>query len=67
MAYGITNILGSFFRTYPLAGSLSRTALQASIGGKTQVVGLLSSGVLVLVVLFAGPLFNDVPNVRDFR
>ncbi len=63
MAYGITNVLSSFFRTYPLASSLSRTALQATMGGKTQVVGLLASGVLILVVLFAGPLFYDVPSV----
>ena len=63
MAYGITNILGSFFTTYPVGASISRTALVASMGGKSQITGLIASAIVLLVILFAGPLFYDVPNV----
>ncbi|KAH9286106.1 Prestin [Echinococcus granulosus] len=62
MAYGITNISGSFFTTYPVGASISRTALVTTMGGKSQIVGLIASIFVLLVVLFAGPLFYDVPN-----
>ncbi|CAL8098852.1 unnamed protein product [Calicophoron daubneyi] len=60
-AYGITNMAGSFFQTYPAAASLSRSAVQVSAGGKTQVATIYSSFLLILVLYFIGPLFHDVP------
>ncbi|KAL5111393.1 Prestin [Taenia crassiceps] len=62
VAYGITNISSSFFTAYPVGASISRTALVATMGGKSQIVGLVASIFVLLVVLFAGPLFYDVPN-----
>ncbi|VDD74838.1 unnamed protein product [Mesocestoides corti] len=64
VAYGMTNVASSFFQTYPLTASISRTALQVTMGSKTQLTGVVSSLVVLMVVLFAGPLFYDVPNVR---
>ncbi|VDK33119.1 unnamed protein product [Taenia asiatica] len=62
VAYGITNISSSFFTAYPVGASISRTALVATMGGKSQIVGLVASIFVLLVVLFAGPLFYHVPN-----
>ncbi|KAM7539906.1 hypothetical protein Aperf_G00000036500 [Anoplocephala perfoliata] len=61
IAFGITNISGSFFSTYPVSGSISRTTLAHSMGGKSQIAGLIASIFVFVVVLFAGPLFYDLP------
>ncbi|VUZ53054.1 unnamed protein product [Hymenolepis diminuta] len=62
MAYGITNAAGSFFTIYPVGSSISRTALVNAMGGKTQLVSLIASIFVLVVVLFAGPLFYHVPS-----
>ncbi|VDN96215.1 unnamed protein product [Rodentolepis nana] len=62
VAYGIINAAGSFFKIYPVGSSISRTALVNSMGGKTQLVGLIASVFVLIVVLFAGPLFYHVPS-----
>ncbi|VDN40897.1 unnamed protein product [Dibothriocephalus latus] len=60
----MTSILSSFFLCFPAAASLSRSALTVSMNGQTQVAGLVGAAVVLIVVLFAGPLFYPVPNVR---
>ena len=57
------NLGGSFFGSFPTAGALSRTVLQDATGGHTQLVGFISSGIVILVILFLGPLFGPLPNV----
>ena len=37
IAYGAGNIFGSFFSCYPFAASVSRSSVQDSAGGRTQV------------------------------
>ena len=37
IATGTANIFGSFFSCYPIAASVSRSSVQDSAGGKTQV------------------------------
>ena len=63
LAYGIMNLGGAFFGSFPTAGALSRTVLQDATGGHTQLVGLFSSGIVILVILFLGFLFGPLPNV----
>jgi len=41
-ALGICNILGSFVRSFPTAGSFSRTAVNSASGVKTPLGGLLT-------------------------
>uniref|UniRef100_A0A1I8FDK8 STAS domain-containing protein n=1 Tax=Macrostomum lignano TaxID=282301 RepID=A0A1I8FDK8_9PLAT len=43
IAYGICNTVGAFFHCWPAGSSLSRSAVQDSMGGKTQVAALVSS------------------------
>ncbi len=59
------NFGGSFFGSFPTAGALSRTVLQDATGGHTQLVGFLSSGIVLIVILFLGFLFRSLPNVRN--
>ena len=41
-ALGFSNILSSFVRSFPNAGSLSRTAVNNTSGVKTPIGGLLT-------------------------
>ncbi|KAK3579410.1 hypothetical protein CHS0354_029718 [Potamilus streckersoni] len=61
VANGICNFVGSFFSCYCCAASLSRSLVQDSAGGKTQVVSLVSSFIVLIVVLYIGPLFESLP------
>jgi MFS superfamily sulfate permease-like transporter len=61
LAYGLSNFVSSFFLCYPAASSLSRSAVQDSMNGKTQLAGLISCCILLLVLLVIGPLFQSVP------
>ena len=65
LAYGVMNVGGSIFGSFPTAGALSRTVLQDATGGHTQLVGFISSGVVIIVILFLGILFGPLPNVRS--
>ncbi|ESO05350.1 hypothetical protein HELRODRAFT_119893, partial [Helobdella robusta] len=62
IAYGISNIVCCNLNSYVSTASLSRSLVQESTGGKTQVAGLVSSSLLLVVLLFIGPLFHDLPN-----
>lgn len=61
LALGAGNVVGSFFSCMPFAASLSRSATQQSVGGRTQMAGLVSSALLVAVVLWIGQLFQPLP------
>ena len=63
IAYGIMNIVGSFFSSFTAAGSLSRSSVQANAGGKTQLVGIISTGIILVVLVALGSLFYALPNV----
>ncbi|KAH9504783.1 hypothetical protein Btru_061948 [Bulinus truncatus] len=62
IAHGMSNFLGSMCSSYCSAASLSRSMIQEGVGGKTQIVGLISSVLVVIVLLALGPMFEDVPN-----
>ncbi|KAM7539654.1 hypothetical protein Aperf_G00000036533 [Anoplocephala perfoliata] len=62
LAYGVTNAAGSFFTSFPVGSSISRTALMNAVGGKSQIVSLIAAVFVLIVILFAGPLFYHVPN-----
>lgn len=61
LAYGMSNIVSSFFQCYPSAGSLSRSVVQEGSGGKTLLVGGFSSIVLGAVIVALTPLFRSLP------
>ncbi|XP_050412379.1 prestin isoform X2 [Patella vulgata] len=62
VAYGACNVVGSFFSSFCTAASLSRSLVQEGVGGKTQICGMVSSCLLVVVLLVIGPYFKSLPN-----
>ncbi len=62
VALGLSNILGSFFQSYPTTGGFSRTAVNDEAGANTGLASLISSAVVGLTLLFLTPLFYYLPN-----
>ncbi|MEK6194013.1 MAG: SulP family inorganic anion transporter, partial [Deltaproteobacteria bacterium] len=58
---GLANLVGSFFQSYPVSGSFSRTAINFATGAKTGISSAFSSIVVVLSLLFLTPLFTYIP------
>ncbi|KAK2851498.1 hypothetical protein Q5P01_007774 [Channa striata] len=61
LAVGIGNVFGGFFQCYAVTASLSRSLVQESTGGNTQVVGIISSIIMLIAILKVGSLFQDLP------
>eukprot|EP00118_Oscarella_pearsei_P007845 m.39382 g.39382 ORF g.39382 m.39382 type:complete len:303 (+) comp32725_c0_seq5:1111-2019(+) len=62
IAIGISNILGSFFQSYPMTGSFSRTSVNAQSGVQTPLGGIFTGFVVLLALAFLTPLFRYIPN-----
>ncbi|CAF1514119.1 unnamed protein product [Adineta steineri] len=60
-AYGLCNIIGSFFGSFSSAASLSRTSVYVNTGGQTQLASLVSCAALLVIILKIGPLFESLP------
>nr|XP_019955426.1 PREDICTED: prestin isoform X2 [Paralichthys olivaceus] len=61
IALGLCNFISSFFQTFAVTCSMSRSLVQESTGGKTQIAGLLASLVVLLVVVAIGFVFQPLP------
>jgi sulfate permease, SulP family len=62
VAYGVANIVPSFFQGMPLNGSVSNTAINYESGGKTQLSGGFAAIVIILVLLFFASFFSNLPS-----
>ncbi len=60
-AQGIANALAPFFSSFAGSGSFNRTAVNQSLGVKTPLAGIVSSGVVLLLVLLLGPILTYLP------
>lgn len=58
---GLANVAAGLFGGYPTSGSLSRSALNHSAGGRTRLSGAMSGVLVLLVLVAAGPLVNYTP------
>lgn len=56
-------MFGAFFGCGPIAASLARSLIQEAVGGVTQMTTVISCALLLLVLLFVGPVFETLPNV----
>ena len=63
LAIGATNVFSSFFLCLPTAASLSRSAVQESVGGRTQLASIINSVGILLVLLYFGQFLENLPNV----
>lgn len=61
LAQGAANVFGSFFSCMPVSASLSRSMLQESVGGETQLASVVSCFLLLIILLWVGPLFESLP------
>ncbi|XP_041833648.1 chloride anion exchanger-like [Melanotaenia boesemani] len=61
IAFGVSNIFGASFKSFAASTALSRSAVQESTGGKTQVAGLLSAIIVMVVTLAIGFLLEPLP------
>ena len=58
---GLGNIAGSFFQSFVVSGSFSRSALNAKAGAKTGFAAVFSALAVVVVLLFLTPLLYHLP------
>jgi SulP family sulfate permease len=61
VALGLSNIVGSFFQTYPATGGFSRTAVNDQSKAKTHLASLIAAFVVGLTLLFLTPVFYYLP------
>lgn len=61
IALGLSNSVGGFFQCVAISASMSRSMVQESSGGKTQVAGALSAIVILFITLWIGVFFEDLP------
>ena len=56
---GLANIVGSFFQSYVVSGSFSRSAVAARVGARSGFYAIVSAmGVLLVMLFFTGYLYH---------
>lgn len=61
IAQGAANLVVPFFGGIPATGAIARTMTNINNGGRTPVAGLIHAVVLLLILLFLGPLTKHIP------
>ena len=61
LALGLS--FGAVFSSHSVTGSSSRSAVDDSTGGVTQLAGVITSSFVVLVMLVLTPLFYYLPSL----
>ncbi|KAB0376229.1 hypothetical protein FD755_012872 [Muntiacus reevesi] len=60
IALGVSNIFGGSFRGFAASTALSRSGVQESTGGKTQIAGLISAIIVLIVIVAIGFLLEPL-------
>jgi high affinity sulfate transporter 1 len=58
---GAANVLAGFFQGFPISTSSSRTAVAEQSGAKTQLTGVVSAAVVLVMLLFLPGLVRNLP------
>ena len=61
VAQGAGNVVSALFGGIPATGAIARTAANIKSGGRTPVAGIIHAIVLLLILLFLGPLTKHIP------
>ncbi|MDH6305004.1 SulP family sulfate permease [Parabacteroides sp. PF5-5] len=61
IAQGAANIIVPIFGGIPVTGAIARTMTNINNGGRTPVAGIIHAIVLLLILLFLGPLTQHIP------
>ncbi len=59
--FGAANLAAGLFGAFPVTASDSRTAVNLTVGGRSQVAGLVAAATLVATLLFLGPALRILP------
>ncbi len=58
---GLSNIIGSFGKSYPVSGSFSRSAVNLQAGAVTGLSSVITSLMVIITLLFFTPLLYHLP------
>lgn len=61
IAQGAANIVVPIFGGIPVTGAIARTMTNINNGGRSPVAGIIHAVVLLLILLFLGPLTKHIP------
>ncbi|UUT35344.1 SulP family inorganic anion transporter [Microbacterium elymi] len=61
LAMGAANVLGAFSAAMPAAGGFSQSAVNRGAGARTQLAGVVTAVLAILVALFLGPVLSLLP------
>jgi SulP family sulfate permease len=61
-ALGMANIIGAFFKVFPVTGGFSRTAVNNQAGARTGLASLISAFLILITLLFLTSLFFYLPH-----
>uniref|UniRef100_A0A8D0GGE1 Solute carrier family 26 member 6 n=1 Tax=Sphenodon punctatus TaxID=8508 RepID=A0A8D0GGE1_SPHPU len=61
IALGLSNFFGGFFQCFSISTSMSRTLVQESTGGHSQMAGVVSCLIILVTILKIGELFRELP------
>ncbi|MDQ0257073.1 SulP family sulfate permease [Evansella vedderi] len=59
---GLANIVGSFFSSYPITGSFTRSAVNYQSGAKTPLASIFTAFFLIITLLFFTQFFYYLPH-----
>ncbi len=61
IGFGAANIAAGLFGAFPVTASDSRTAINANVGGRSQLAGVVAALALLATVLYLGPALAILP------
>jgi len=61
VAFGMANLIASFFGAYTAFGSMPRTRMNDSVGAKSQMAGFITSIYVLIAILALMPMFKFLP------
>ncbi|GAM25287.1 hypothetical protein SAMD00019534_084620, partial [Acytostelium subglobosum LB1] len=61
LALGMADFVGSFFQSFPIGASLSRTAVNSQSGAKSQLSSFISSILVLCSLFFLTPIVRFLP------
>lgn len=62
IALGASNLIASFFQTFPVTGGFSRSAVNEQAGAQTPMASIISAVIVALTLIFLTPLFYFLPH-----
>lgn len=61
LGFGAANVAAGLFSAFPVTASDSRTAVNASVGGRSQLASIVAAATLLLIVLYLQPALAILP------